>query len=103
GKELKPDVTQSERFVCRLAERPVLTGYHEYADLPEDATSRAYSLPEIATEKIVALMDRSRTEPRDLYDTWYLVSEKHIDANELLAAIHDKLEFRKLRLSDVSI
>lgn len=101
GKEVKVDITRQERFVFPLEERPVLKGYQEYADLPEHATIRVYSLHEIATEKIVALMDRARTEPRDLYDIWYLVSEKHIDPNDLPGAVDHKLEFRKLRLRDV--
>ena len=45
-------------------------------------------------EKIVALTDRARNEPRDLYDLWYLTSEKHIDLAMLIPEIYSKLEFR---------
>ena len=67
-KEVKVDVTVRECVVFDLEDRPVLAGYPEYSDLPAKATVRAYSLKEIAAEKVVALLDRARNEPRDLYD-----------------------------------
>jgi len=51
-------------------------------------------LDEIGVEKIVALTDRARNEPRDLYDVWYLTSEDHVDLAMLTCAIDSKLEFR---------
>ena len=79
GRELKVDVTIRERLVFPLEDRPVLRGYEEYADLPDDAKIRVYSLGEIMAEKVVALTDRARNEPRDLYDIWHLVDEGHVD------------------------
>ena len=67
-KEVKVDITIRERIVCPVQERPVVRGYEEYEDLPEDCSIRAYALDEIVVEKIVALTDRARNEPRDLYD-----------------------------------
>lgn len=60
------DVTRSERLVFPLTTRPVL-GYEEYTDLPRDTSLQVYSLEEIGAEKVVALQDRARNEPRDLY------------------------------------
>lgn len=57
---------------------PVLRGYAEFDDIPEDRPITAYSLNEIATEKVVALQDRARNEPRDLYDLWFLTSRTDI-------------------------
>lgn len=54
-----------------------------------------YSLNEIATEKIVALSDPARTEPRDLYDLWFLTVEAGVDLSRLVEAIAEKLRFRK--------
>jgi hypothetical protein len=42
----------------------------------------------------VALTDRARNEPRDLYDIWYLTSEGHVDLATLMREIDSKLEFR---------
>jgi uncharacterized protein len=68
GNDVKVDITINERLTFPLCERPVLRGYDELADLPQDRCIDAYSLEEIATEKTVALADPARNEPRDLYD-----------------------------------
>ena len=94
-KEVKVDITISERIVCPLQERLVVRGYDEYEDLPQDCSIRAYALDEIVVEKIVALTDRARNEPRDLYDIWHLTSEGHVDLDVLMPEIDSKLEFRE--------
>ena len=66
----------------------------EYADLTDDSKIRVYALDEIGVEKIVALTDRVRNEPRDLYDLWFLTSESHVDLAMLTSEIDGKLEFR---------
>lgn len=93
-KEVKVDITIGERLVCPLRERIILRGYEEYDDLPDDRSIRVYALEEIVVEKIVAVTDRARNEPRDLYDTWYLISEGHVDLAMLLPEIDSKLGFR---------
>ena len=80
---------------------PILRGYEEYRDLPEDARVRAYSLNEVAVEKTVALLDRARNEPRDLYDLWFLTAGGHVDLADLKDAVARKLEFRGLTLAQV--
>lgn len=92
--EVKTDITIRERLVLPLAERAVVRGYDEYEDLPEGAVVQVYSLDEIAVEKIVALGDRARNEPRDLYDAWYLTSEGRVDVGGLTAEVEGKLQFR---------
>ena len=101
GRELKLDITIRERLVLPLEHRPVLRGYEEYADLPDDATIHVYSLGEIMAEKVVALTDRARNEPRDLYDVWYLVEGGHVDLAEVKGAIEQKWDFRGKTLADV--
>jgi hypothetical protein len=92
--QVKVDITIRERLARPLEQQPVVRGYDEYDDLPEGATVRVYSLEEIVVEKIVALGDRARNEPRDLYDAWYLTTEGHVDVGHLLADVESKLEFR---------
>jgi hypothetical protein len=88
------DITIRERFIREPCERPVLRGYEEYADLPRDNVIRVYALDEIAVEKVAALTDRARNEPRDLYDLWYLTSDARVDLTMLTQEIDSKLEFR---------
>jgi len=93
-KEVKVDITIHERFVHDPQNRAILRGYDEYEDLPEGSEVRVYTLEEIAVEKIAALTDRARNEPRDLYDIWYLTSEGHVDLEFLVPELDAKLEFR---------
>ena len=94
-KEVKVDITVRERLVLPVEDHPVLRGYEEYEDLPEDASVRVYALEEIAVEKLVALTDKARNEPRDLYDLWHLTTrEKLIDFSSLVPEIESKLAFR---------
>jgi len=94
GKEVKVDMTIREEVVLPIEERPVLRGSPEYEDLPADARVRVYSLREIAAEKVVALLDRARHEPRDLYDLWHLVEHSRADLGQAAEAITRKLVAR---------
>ncbi|MFH1725382.1 MAG: nucleotidyl transferase AbiEii/AbiGii toxin family protein [Elusimicrobiota bacterium] len=101
GREVKVDITIREKLVFPIGHRPVLRGYGEYADLPDGARLRAYSLDEIAVEKAVAVTDLARNEPRDLYDVWYLTEGGHVDLAALKGSIEEKLTFRGKKLDDV--
>ena len=101
GKEVKVDITIKEKIVFDIESRDVLMGYREYEDIPPNSKINVYSLHEIAVEKTLALLDRARNEPRDLYDVWRLIQEGHYDGTHLLDAIHQKLEFRGKKLADV--
>lgn len=94
GNDVKVDITLREKLVHPLQERAILRGYEEFTDLPENRLIRAYSLEEIATEKTLALADRARNEPRDLYDLWHLTSGEGIELGPLADAMRQKLEFR---------
>ncbi len=101
-KEVKVDVTIKEEIVNAPDDLSVLKNCIEYHDLPEGEKIKVYSVLEIATEKIVALLDRARTEPRDLYDLWQLTEEtKKVNLNECLPGVHAKLKFRGKVLGDV--
>jgi predicted nucleotidyltransferase component of viral defense system len=93
-KQMKVDITIREELVRPVEDRPVLRGYEEYTDLPDDAKVRVYALDEIAIEKLVALTDKARNEPRDLYDLWHLMAEGHVDLALLIPEIEQKLAFR---------
>lgn len=101
AKEVKVDITIREKIIYPIEEKIILRGYEEYEDLPEDVAIRTYSINEIAVEKVVALLDRARNEPRDLYDIWYLATNHYVDITELIKAIEGKLEIRGKKLGDV--
>lgn len=101
-KEIKVDITISETIFYAPEELAVLKSSDEYTDLPEGEKILVYSLHEIATEKTVALLDRVRTEPRDLYDLWYLTEQNNsVNLNDCLEAIIAKLKHRGKTLKEV--
>jgi predicted nucleotidyltransferase component of viral defense system len=46
-------------------------------------------------EKLLALSDRARNEPRDLYDLWYLFDAMDLDITEMRTELDTKLALRK--------
>ena len=101
-KEVKVDITINERIVLPVQQKVVLRGYDEYEDFPENAKIKVYSLEEILIEKVVALTDRARNEPRDLYDVWYLTVQENMDLSLILPEINRKLEFRERDLAGMN-
>ena len=101
GGSVKVDITIREQLVFPLEARPVLRAYEEFADLPDGRVVQAYSLAEIATEKVVALADRARNEPRDLFDLWHLITREGMDLSHLVPAIIAKLAFRNVEASGI--
>lgn len=93
--DVKVDVTITEVLCFPLQERPVLRTYEAFDDLPEMRTVRVYAIEEIVVEKLVALSDRARNEPRDLYDLWYLLGSSDLRLDELRAELDAKLAFRQ--------
>lgn len=91
GKEVKVDITIRERIVFPVATLPVLNAYAEYRDLPMDANVGVYSVNEIAAEKIIALFDPARNEPRDLYDLWHLSGNRLVKPAELIEGVAARL------------
>ena len=92
---VKVDITICEILCFPVEQQPVLRAYPEFEDLPEDRMIAVYSLNEIATEKVAALSDPARNEPRDLYDLWFLTVEARVDLAQLIPAIVEKLCFRQ--------
>jgi uncharacterized protein len=102
GNDVKVDITVRERLIFPLEQRPLLRGYDEFGDLPENRFVQAYSLEEILTEKVIALADPARNEPRDLYDLWYLTTNEGIELGHLAEPIRRKLEFRERAFADLA-
>jgi predicted nucleotidyltransferase component of viral defense system len=96
---VKVDITISEVVHFPVEQLPVLRAYPEFEDLPEDRSIAVYSLNEIAAEKVVALQDRARNEPRDLYDLWFLTTRAGIEIEDLVGAIDEKLHFREKEMT----
>ena len=56
---------------------------------------------EIFLEKYLSILDKNRNEPRDIYDLWYLISNKCLDYQYLAADIKQKGEYKGLKFFDI--
>lgn len=78
SRHLKVDITRGELLLYPPTERPLQAPYSDY---PTGITLPTYTLEEILTEKLCALM--GRTEPRDLYDVYWLFEWGDVDLSFL--------------------
>ncbi len=92
--EVKIDATVCEKIVTPLVGKPVIKTYNEYTDLPDERVVMCYSIEEIVVEKIAALSDKARKQPRDLYDLWYLTEDSPVDLAELRLPLVEKFEHK---------
>jgi uncharacterized protein len=99
--DVKVDITINEVLCFPLKERPILRTYDMFSDLPEGPTVKVYAIEEIVIEKLVALSDRARNEPRDLYDLWYLLGTHELRIAELQPELETKLTFRQRTIANL--
>lgn len=93
--DVKVDITITEVFCYPLQDRPILRTYDSFDDLPEEPTIKVYALEEIVAEKLLALSDRARNEPRDLYDLWHLFRSTDLRIAEMRVELDAKLALRQ--------
>jgi predicted nucleotidyltransferase component of viral defense system len=84
---------------------PVLKSLnHRYSDQLELVPNLVpcYSIEEVLSEKIRALIQRSYTAPRDFFDIWYL-SRNHPDIDYLMVtdAFYRKMKFKGLAFTGI--
>ena len=90
GRDLKIDITRGEILETEVEHKTI---FHNYSDLEEDFKVQCYSLAEVLIEKMTALM--GRTEPRDLYDFWYLTEIERLDISNHLFEFQNKARHKQ--------
>ncbi len=93
--DVKVDITINEVLCFPLRDRPILRTYAGFDDLPQGPTLKVYAIEEIVVEKLLALSDRARNEPRDLYDLWHLFGTTYVRLAEMRTELEAKLAFRQ--------
>lgn len=93
--DVKVDITIDEVLCFPLEDRAIQRTYEGFDDLPEGPTVKVYAIEEIVIEKLLALSDRARNEPRDLYDLWYLLDTTDLRIAELRTELDAKLAHRQ--------
>jgi uncharacterized protein len=90
SKSVKIDITRGEKLLFEPVNRTI---FKDYNDLPKLGFSlRCYPLEEIIVEKLVALI--GRTQPRDLYDIWYLLEENAVELDFLKTEFAEKAKHK---------
>jgi hypothetical protein len=99
--DVKVDITINEVLCFPLRDRPILRTYDSFDDLPEGRAVKVYAIEEIVVEKLLALSDRARNEPRDLYDLWYLFGSTDLRIAEMRIELDAKLALRKRTVAGI--
>lgn len=77
--------------------------FHPYSDsLPAVGPTPCYTLEEVLSDKIRALIQRSYTAPRDYYDIWYLSDRVDgLNWDRIRNAFYKKMAFKGLTFTGV--
>jgi len=94
---LKMDFTHNELLLFPLGKAPLQTSYSDC--LKRDEILLVYSLEEIMAEKLCALL--GRTEPRDLFDIHYLLTQRELDLASVSFRLEEKMIFKELATADL--
>jgi predicted nucleotidyltransferase component of viral defense system len=90
SRDLKIDITRGEILETEIETKTI---FRHYSDLEEDFQLQCYSLAEVLIEKMTALM--GRTEPRDLYDFWFLTEIERFEISDYLFEFQNKALHKK--------
>lgn len=99
--EIKIDFTTNEKLTHAPVVKKLLREYDEYHDIPNDITLKVYPIEEVFIEKCLSIVDPSRKEPRDVYDLWYLVTNRCIEPADLSIPIAEKASYKDLKSVDI--
>lgn len=93
--KIKMEVILYEQMFFDPVERELS---HPYSDsLVSNMAIPCYTIEEVLSEKMRALIQRSYTAPRDYYDIWYLSSHSsQLDWKAIVSAFHTKMKYKGL-------
>ena len=94
---LKVDFSRDENLAFPTEERPVQSPYSDCQG--QQATLVVYSMEEILVEKLRSLL--TRTEPRDLYDIHYLLTNRMVDVEQASFSAAPKFAAKGLAMGDL--
>jgi hypothetical protein len=88
SRHIKVDFTMVEKIIFPIRSLPIHSAYSDKIN----RNIATYSLEEILTEKLCAII--GRTEPRDIYDAHFLFGLKEIDFFKIAGAFKEKAKFK---------
>jgi len=90
-KRIKIDVMSKGEFLQRPVTKSLHCGYSDMKNLR--TTMRVYAPEAIVTDKITTILSPVRTEPRDLFDLWFLLKNCPLDARTIRANFKKKFGY----------
>ena len=94
---LKVDFSRDEVLEFPLRQEPLRTSYSDCQG--RSAELMVYSQEEILAEKLRSLL--TRTEPRDLYDVHYLLTNQLVDIERVVFGVKPKFDAKGFDVSDL--
>lgn len=92
SRDIKTDITLTEKLEFPLEEKVIISPYSDSKGLRRKL--KVYSLEEILAEKLCAVI--GRTEPRDLYDLYYLLELRDLDYQAVASAFPVKAKSKDI-------
>ena len=98
---IKIEIILYETLIFSPVFRPVNHSYSDKIVLDPNEIP-CYSIEEVLSEKIRALIQRSYTAPRDFFDIWYLTrNNPDIDYSLVVDGFHSKMKFKGLTFTGI--
>lgn len=96
---LKVDVSRDETMIFPLETKPLHGSYTDCHD--RKSSIKVYSPEEILAEKLRCIL--TRTEPRDLYDIHYMLTNRMVDVEKTWDGMAPKFEAKDLAVADLRL
>ena len=94
---LKVDFTHNESLAYPLQNLPVQSTYSDLQS--RESVLQVYSLEEILAEKLRSLL--TRTEPRDLYDIHYIITNQLVDVEMMIFSMDSKFTSKGFSVNEL--
>lgn len=99
---IKIEIILYETLVFNPVFKPLLHNYSDHVKMDSDLIP-CYSIEEVLSEKIRALIQRSYSAPRDFFDIWYLFrNNPDINCLQVADAFHRKMHFKGLSFTGIN-
>lgn len=98
---IKIEIIRYEKMLFPIEQKQIT---HIYSDKLSEASKSipCYSISEVLSEKLRALIQRSYTAPRDFYDIWYLANNVlDLDWKNIAEGFHEKMAFKGIDFTGI--
>jgi predicted nucleotidyltransferase component of viral defense system len=96
-RSLKIDISKDEALVFPVETKPILSPYSDGSE--DNGFLQVYSMKEILIEKLRSLL--SRSEPRDLFDVHYILTNQLVNIEEISFYCPEKFSPKNVLPSDL--